>query len=246
MRLLNKTILITGGATGIGRAAALEMAREGGAILIADRNAEDALSTVSDITAAGGHARFVSCDVTREEEVRSAVQAARDWRGALHGLVTAAGILQGAFQMIEELDLTVLERVMDVNLIGTFLACKYAAPLLAGSGGGVILCIASGAGIRGPSSSLAYGASKAGVQGLCYTLERQLAPRGIRLNVVCPGSVDTPLKRQNVRDGAVARGEDPETAVMSARLVDPAGVAKILTFLASSDADYLLGTVFTQ
>ncbi|MBM3458313.1 MAG: SDR family oxidoreductase [Armatimonadetes bacterium] len=246
MDLTGKAILITGGATGIGRAAALEMAAGGATVVVADLNEVDGRKTVDEIERAGGRARFLLCDVTSEAAVRSTVDAALAWAGKLNVVVTAAGILQGAFLSIEALETATLERVMNVNFLGTFLMCKYAAPVMEASGGGVILCIASGAGVRGPSSSLAYGASKAAVQGLCYTLERQLAPRGIRLNVVCPGSVDTPLKRQNVRDGATSRGQDPEQAVATAGLVDPRGVARILRFAASDAAAYLLGTLFTR
>lgn len=246
MRLTGRGVLITGGATGIGRAAALRIAAEGAAVAVADLNEADGRATVEEIRAAGGTAFFLRCNVTDEAEVRAAVAAAAEKLGGLRVLVNAAGILQGAFQAVDMLELEVFARVVDVNLTGTFLCCKHAAPAIEAAGGGVILCIASGAGVRGPSSSLAYSASKGGVQGLCYTLERQLQPRGIRVNVVCPGSLDTPLKRQNIRDGAAARGEDPEAVLAATKLGDPDGVARILAFLASHDADYLLGTVFTR
>lgn len=237
---------MTGAASGIGRAAALRLAREGAGVALTDVNSGGGEATARAIIEAGGQGAFFPCDVTREEEVARVVSAARERLGGLHVLVHAAGVLLGAYQQIEDLEPGVFERVLDVNVLGTFLFCRHAAPAIEASGGGVILCIASGAGVRGPSSSLAYGASKAAVQGLCHTLERQFAPRGIRVNVVCPGSIDTAMKRQNVIDGAVAAGRDPEEALASAELGDPDGVARILAFLASPDADYLLGTVFTR
>jgi NAD(P)-dependent dehydrogenase (short-subunit alcohol dehydrogenase family) len=246
MRLQGKVALITGGATGIGRAAALRFAREGAAVAIADVNEADGSATVDLVRAVGAEALFVWCDVTAEDAVRASVQAVREALGALHLLVTAAGILQGAYRQVDELELDVFARVLDVNVLGTFLCCKHAAPVIEESGGGVVLCVSSGGGVRGPSSSLAYGASKAAVHGYCYTLERQLAPRGIRVNVVCPGSIDTAMKRQNIADGAAARGEDPADALAAVSLGDPDGVAKVLAFLASEDADYLTGTVFTR
>jgi NAD(P)-dependent dehydrogenase (short-subunit alcohol dehydrogenase family) len=248
MRLEGRVALVTGGASGIGRAAALRLAREGASVVVADLDEAAGAETVSRIEAEGhsGSALFVRCDVTREEEVRAAVKRAGERYGALQVLITCAGILQGAFQPVEELALETFERVLSVNVLGTFLFCKHATPLLEASGSGVVLCVASGGGVRGPSSSLAYGASKAAVHGFCLTLERQLEPRGIRVNVVCPGSLDTPMKRQNIRDGARTQGLDPEQALAAARLGDPDGVARVLAFLASEDAGYLVGTVFTK
>ena len=244
--LEGKVALITGGATGIGRATALRFAREGARVAIADVNTADGRAAISEIAAGGGETLFQQCDVTTEDEVRGAVEAVRERWGGLHVLVTCAGILRGAFQDAAGLEREVFGRVLEVNLLGTFLCCKYGAPVIEASGGGVILCIASGGGVRGPSSSLAYGASKAGVHGFCLTLERQLAPKGIRVNVVCPGTIDTPMKRENVRDAALAGGRDPEEALREAALGDPDGVARILAFLASPDGDYVTGTVFTR
>jgi NAD(P)-dependent dehydrogenase (short-subunit alcohol dehydrogenase family) len=245
MRLQGKVILITGGASGIGRATALRAAAEGAAVAIADRNEAGGSETVALIHRADGRASFYGCDVTDEDSVRQAVaEVIRDY-GALHILINGAGILQGAYRPVEALDRETFARVLDVNVLGTFLFCKHAAPVIEASGGGVVLCIGSMAGVRGPSSSLAYGASKAAIQGLCYTLEPQLAPRGIRVNVVCPGSLDTPMKRENLRDGALARGEDPDAALAAVRLGDPDGVARVLAFLASEDGDYVRGTILT-
>ncbi|HTE18916.1 MAG TPA: SDR family NAD(P)-dependent oxidoreductase [Armatimonadota bacterium] len=246
MRLSGKVALVTGGASGIGRATAVRLAGEGAAVGVVDVAEAEGIATVEAIRASGGQATFVRCDVTREDEVRAAVTSVHAAYGALHVLVCSAGILHGAYQHVEELELAVFERVLDVNLLGTFLFSKHAAPRIEESGGGVILCIASVAGVRGPSSSLAYSASKGGVQGLCYTLERNLAPRGIRVNVVCPATIDTALKRRNIVEGALAHGHDPEEALATARLGDPDGVAKVLAFLASDDAEYLVGTVFTK
>jgi NAD(P)-dependent dehydrogenase (short-subunit alcohol dehydrogenase family) len=243
---MERVVLITGGAEGIGRATARRLAAEGWRLALADVDEAAGGRTQAELREAGAEVVFLPCDVREEEQVRGAVTAAADRFGALHALVNAAGILQGAFHAVEELETETFDRVLDVNLRGTFLACKHAVPVIEASGGGVVLCIASGGGVRGPSSSLAYGASKAGMHGFCLTLEAQLKPRGIRVNVVCPGTIDTNMKRRNVRDAAAHRGEDPEAALAAAELGDPDGVARVLAFLASPAADYVVGTVFTR
>lgn len=246
MVLQGRNSLITGGATGIGRAAALRYGQDGARVAIIDLNEEEGQSAVAEIEAAGGEAFFQRVDVREEAEVKQAVAAVEERWGSLQVLVTAAGILQGAFVSIDVFELETFARVLDVNTLGTFLTCKHAAPLIEKSGGGVILCIASGAGIRGGSSSLAYGSSKGAVNGFCMTLENQLTPRGIRVNVVCPGGIDTPLKRQNIRDAATSQGLDPERHLAATKLGDPGKVASILSFLASSEADYVVGPIFTR
>jgi NAD(P)-dependent dehydrogenase (short-subunit alcohol dehydrogenase family) len=100
--------------------------------------------------------------------------------------------------------------------------------------------------VRGSSSSIAYGTSKAGVHGMVMTLQPRLEPQGIRVHAICPGSIDTVLKRENVADGARVAGRDVPLALASASLGAPEGVAKVLAFLASDDADYVRGTVFTR
>jgi len=244
MRLAGKTVLITGGAAGIGRATALRVARDGAAVFIADTDGDAGRALVSEIEASGGRAAFARCDVTHEPDVQAVAEQVRSGFGGLHALINSAGILQGAFQQVETLDLETFRRVLDVNVTGTFLFCKYTVPLMLP--GGVVLCLSSGGGVRGPSSSLAYGASKAGVHGLAMTLQAQLEPRGIRVNIICPGAIDTPMKRQNIRDAAAVRGEDPECVLATTKLGDPDGVARVLAFLASDEADYVTGTIFTR
>lgn len=246
MQLAGRVALITGGAAGIGRATALRFAEAGAAVVIFDLAEAEAAAVAEEIRTAGGRAVHLSGSVVDPAAVQAAVETAVAAFGGLHLLVTCAGILQGAFQQVDELELETFDRVLAVNVRGTFLACRYAAPAIEASGGGVVLCIASGGGVQGPSSSLVYGASKAAVHGFCRTLEKQLGARGIRVNVVCPGTIDTAMKRQNVYDAARFHGEDPEEALAAARLGDPDGVAQVLTFLASPAADYVLGTVFTR
>ena len=245
-RLDGKVAIITGGARGIGGATAIAYAAEGAKVVIADVREGDAQDTLNTIATHGGDATFVETDVTDEAACERLGARAIKTYGRVDALVTCAGILQGAFVALEDFPLETFERVIDVNVRGTFLSVKHVAPHIARGGGGVVLCIASGAGVKGGSSSIAYGTSKAGVHGLVLVLESRLAPQGIRIHAICPGSIDTPLKRDNVRDGAIAAGKDPDAALADAHLASPDGVAKVLAFLASPDASYVRGTIFTR
>ena len=134
---------------------------------------------------------------------------------------------------------------MDVNVKCKFLTTKYATPLLAESRG-VMILIASGAGVVGGSSSLAYGTSKGAVNGLGMTLESHLKARGIRVNVVCPGSLRTEMKLGVIKTQAERAGQDYDKVVASSELGDPEGVARLLAFLASDDGDYVRRNMFTR
>jgi NAD(P)-dependent dehydrogenase (short-subunit alcohol dehydrogenase family) len=146
------------------------------------------------------------------------------------------------------LDPSTFERVFGVNVKGMFLTVRAALPHLRQAEKPVVLLMASEAGVKIPSSSLAYGASKGGVHGFAMTLEAQLAPHGIRVHDICPSSIATPMRIENLVDRARMAGRDPEQARAEAMkdAGDPAGVGHLLAFLASSDADYVRGTIFTR
>jgi NAD(P)-dependent dehydrogenase (short-subunit alcohol dehydrogenase family) len=192
----------------------------------------------------GVDAMFVRADVSREEDVVAMARAALARFGRVDAFIHAAGILLGAYQSVEELDLDTWNRVLQVNLTGTFLCAKYAAAALEQSGGAFI-CFGSGAGVRGGSSSLAYGASKGGVNGLMMTLASQFAARGIRAHIVCPGSINTAMKRQNIMDRARLSDQSPEEALAASRLPDPAGVARVVAFLVADEGGYMGNPLFT-
>jgi NAD(P)-dependent dehydrogenase (short-subunit alcohol dehydrogenase family) len=246
MRLAEKVAVVTGGARGIGAETARLFAREGAAVVIADVLEAEGEAAAAEIAAAGGRAAFQRADVSDPEQADALIGAAVARFGRLDVLVNNAGVLLGAHVPLAEFDRDAWRRVLDVNLNGTFYCTQAAAPHL--PEGGVVLCVASGAGVRGGSSSLAYGASKAGIQGLAYTLEAQLRPRGIRVNVVCPGNLATDMKLGVIRAEAERAGASPDAAVAHAMpgLGDPAGVARVLLFLASEEGSYVVGTVFTR
>jgi NAD(P)-dependent dehydrogenase (short-subunit alcohol dehydrogenase family) len=169
--------------------------------------------------------------------------------GRLDVLICAAGVLRGAYLQPDEFPLEEYDTVMDVNVKGIFLCAKYAAPQLEASGRGVILIVASDAGIKAPSVSLAYAASKAGANGLGMTLEQRLRERNIRVNVLCPGDIDTALRREIITVQAERQGRSPAEAIAQAQrdfLGKPEGVARVLAFLASEEADYVRGLLMTR
>ncbi len=248
IRLNDKVTVITGGATGIGAATAIAYAKAGAKVVLGDINEADAEETVSAIRQEGGIAKFLCTDVTRETAVEDLMKTADAEFGGIHVLVTAAGVLRGPGIRIDEFETATFDSVIDVNLKGTFFALKHAVPIMNRCGGGVILCIASSAGVRGGSSSVAYGSSKGGVNGLVMVIENQISPMGIRIHTICPGGLATPLKLGQIAESARREGRDPAAAVATARklLGDPAGVARVLTFLASDAASYTRGQIFTR
>lgn len=250
MSLQGKVMIITGGAQGIGAATARLCAARGASVVIADINAPDGEQVAASIRASGGDAWFQRVDVRHDNDVRALIERVRERYGRLDVLIAAAGLLKGAYLQPEELSLEDFETVLDVNVKGVFLCVKHAASLLEVSGHGVIIILASGAGVTGPSSSLAYGASKGGVNGLGMTLAHLLAPRGVRVNVVCPGEIATGMKLSVIAAEARRAGRSPEEAIAEAqaqgRLGMPEGVARVIAFLASDEADYVRGTLFTR
>jgi NAD(P)-dependent dehydrogenase (short-subunit alcohol dehydrogenase family) len=248
MRLENKIALVTGGSTGIGRATTELYATEGAQVIILDYNESEGQAAVEKIQATGGQAAFYQVDVRLESQVAEVFQQITSDYDRLDLMVCSAGVLKGAFKHIEDLEESDWDATLDTNLKGTYLSVKHASPLLAKAGQSVLLLISSGAGVRGGSSSYAYAASKAGMHGLHYNIERDLGAKGTRVHVICPGGIATPLKLDNVAQGAQAAGQDPEAARAQAAttLGDPMGVARVLAFLSSEEGSYVRGTVFTR
>mgnify|MGYP001301732455 CR=1 FL=1 len=248
MLLENRTVVVTGAAMGIGRAAALCCAEVGAQIVLADIDKSGLDETFRDIEAIGGQVTSRLVDVSNACEVEKLMTIAFEEYGRIDALINCAGILEGACIPVDELEESVWERVMDTNLKGSFLTSKYAAKIMKQQKQGVIILLSSGAGVRGGSSSVAYGTSKGGVHGMAIVLESQLASFGIRVHAVCPGGIATPMKLRNIADAAESADESVEEALIHAadHLGDPVGVGNILAFLASHKADYLRQTIFTR
>ncbi len=247
MKLAGKNALVAGGATGIGRATAELYASEGAAVAIIDYNVEEGEQAVDQIRSLGGKASFCKVDVRKEEDVAAALQEIDADYGSLDAVVCSAGVLRGASRNITELTMDEWSDTIDTNLTGVFLTVKHAAGMMEKANKSVLMVISSGAGVYGGSSSLPYAASKGGLYGMRFNLEGALAPLGVRVHIICPGSITTPLKVQNMIENAERRGEDPGAAEKEANtLGDPLGIARILVMLASEDGEYMRGTVRTR
>ena len=242
----NKVILITGGAQGIGGAAAQLCAQRGAEVIITDIKDETGEALAASLRAEGCKARYTTLDVRLHEHAQRVFGEVKQRHGRLDVLICSAGVLRGPMLLPDAFPVDVFDDVIAVNVRGVFLCVKEAYPLLEASGKGVILLVGSGAGVTGGSSSIAYGTSKGAVNGMGMTLESHLARKGIRVNVVCPGGIETELKLRQMREAAEALGQEFDLEDARSRLGDPEGVGAALAFLASDDGRYVRRNLFTR
>ncbi len=240
MRFQNKSIIVTGAGSGIGRAAATLFAAEGGQVVCADRT-EGADATAQAIRDAGGTAEAIRIDAGLEEDVERVVQLAVDHFGGLDVMFANAGI-SGGMANIFDTPVEVITEVLRVNLIGPYLAIKHAAPEIAKRGQGAIILTASVAGIRSGAGSPAYSASKAGVINLAQTAAQQLSGSNVRVNAICPGLTETGMTKPTF-DYARDAGKMDRVGRLNPlkRGAQPEELAKVALFLASDDASYVNG-----
>jgi NAD(P)-dependent dehydrogenase (short-subunit alcohol dehydrogenase family) len=242
-RLAGRTALITGAASGIGRETALLFAGEGANVVVADRDGEAARVTAQAIADAGGRAHAVSVDVSQAAAMAAAVAEAERSYGALHVLFNNAGIFPDEDGLPVDTPETVWERVIDVNLKGVFLGCKFGIPALLRAGGGSIINTASFVAVVGAATAqIAYTASKGGVLAMTREIAVAYAKQGIRANALCPGPVDTPLLQQLLADPA-ARARRLVHVPMG-RLAQAGEIARAVLFLASDESSYVNGATF--
>ena len=238
MRLQDRNVFITGAGSGIGRAAALLAAKQGAAVACAEI-VEDALAeTVALIENEGGRALGLPCNVTDGEGVRRAVGRAAEELGGLHVLFNVAGM--GSMKHTLEVSEDEWNRVLSVNLTGTFLVCQAALPHLLEQRRSAIVNVASVAGLNGQAYCAAYCASKFGVVGLTKALAIEYVKRGLRVNCVCPAGVKTPLMGKFLPP---ANG-DPDLLArfgLVMKFTHPEEVAEALVYLASDDARSING-----
>ncbi|MCK6556396.1 glucose 1-dehydrogenase [Candidatus Binatia bacterium] len=242
-RLKDRVALITGAGSGIGRAAALRFAAEGGRVVVVDANATAGQDVAEEIRKSSGQAAFVRADVTRAAEVQAMIAFAESHFGALHVLFNNAGVFPDADGSVVDTDEAVFDQVIAVNLKGVFLGCKYGIPAILRAGGGSIVNTASFVAVLGAATSQsAYTASKGGVLALTREIAVEFARRGIRANALCPGPVNTPLLQNLLADPA-ARARRFVHLPMG-RLAEAEEIAEAALFLASAESSYVNGTTF--
>ncbi|MEN9938676.1 MAG: hypothetical protein RLZZ387_5255 [Chloroflexota bacterium] len=246
MELAGKGAIVTGAAKGIGAAVARALAREGASIVIADVDTAGAESLAEELRAAGGQALAVRADVSRSDDARRLVDAAVERFGGVDLLVNNAGIQ--TYGTVETMPEEEWDRTLGVNLKSVFLVSKYAVPEIRRRGGGAIVNIASIQALATQPAVSAYAASKGGIVSMTRSMALDFAADGIRVNCVCPGSVDTPMLRWAADQFGAG---DPEGAVRSwgglhalGRVARPEEVAEMVLFLASPRSSFCTGGAY--
>jgi len=242
MRLKDKVAIITGAGAGIGQATALLFAKEGAKVVVADVDPQAGKETVEQIQKEGGRGVFLKVNVAKGSDAREMVQETLKNYGRIDILVNNAGIYtKGDVISTSEED---WDRILNVNLRGVYLCCKYTLPEMIKKGGGAIVNVASEAGLVGIKNQVAYNVSKAALIMLTRSLAVDFAPQNIRVNNVCPGTTETPLVR-----AAIQKEKDPKKARRALeecrpanRLGKPEEIAAAILFMASDEPGYATGS----
>ncbi len=232
--------IVTGAGSGLGQATATRLAAEGASVACFDIAADAADKTVAGIAEQGGNARTYRVDVSDPDSVHAATAAAVGDLGRPSIVVNCAGI--GKFAHTHELAFAEWQRILGVNLTGTFLVCQAALPHLL-DGGGVIVNIASNAGIRAQPYSAAYSTSKAGVVHLSKCLADEYLKRNIRVNCVAPGGIDTPLQEAFMEFPEGVSWKELRKIMTPLGNATPDEIAGVVLFIASDECRYMTGSV---
>lgn len=235
----DKAVLLTGGASGIGRAAARVLVREGARLLLSDVDEEGGEALASELRESGGEAHFQRCDVARESEVRALVEACVARLGGLDAALNNAGV-SGRAALLHETPPAEFERVLAVNLHGVFLCMQQEIRQMQRQGGGAIVNTASGSGLVATPGMAPYCASKHAILGLTKTAAVENAAAGIRINAVLPGSTDTPMLRASMA-GNPAVEKMILRSQPGGRLGRPEEIAEAMVWLCSDRASFVSG-----
>jgi len=244
LRLKDKVAIITGAGRGIGKAAALLFAKEGANIVIADINTKNGENTKQEILEKKGNAIFVRTDVSSEKDVKNLVNATINEFGKLDILYNNAAIfLHGKDGYITDIEEYVWDKIIDINLKGTYLCCKYSIPEIIKSGGGCIINTSSSAGLIGIPGCDAYSATKGAVISLTRSLGVEYAPKNVRINCIAPVAIKTEMVvESNFKDPSFDEKKFLSTTPIR-RWGEPEDIAKAALFLASDESSYLVGCI---
>ena len=237
MLLENKIAIVTGAASGIGAASARRFAAEGASVLAVDIRRERVKGVVEDITVAGGEVHGFRADVSQPDDVEAMVAAAVERWGGLDVLFNNAGTLRPGTAV--ELEPKDWDLVMNVNVRSVYLGAKYAVPVMESRGGGSIINTASVSGLHGDGGSVVYAASKAAVINLTRALSTDHAPAGVRVNAICPGTIETPPVQRMMSDPDILERNINAHALR--RLGHPDEIASVAVWLASEESSFVTG-----
>ena len=243
-RLSGKKAIVTGAASGIGRASARIFAREGARVVAVDMVEEGLAATVAMITEAGDIATAVTADAGSEDDVADFINNCVETYGGLDVIYANAGVSGGRVPLAQQ-TVEMWQNVLRINLIGPFLAIKHAAPIMLAQGKGSIICTASVAALRANAGGPPYAASKAGVVSLVQTTANELFASGVRVNAICPGLIETGMTKSTF-DLARARGTEGKIGQLNPtrRNGEPEEIANMALFLASDEASYVNGQAY--
>ncbi len=240
-RLDGKIAVITGAASGMGRAASIRFAQEGAAVVVTDLNTNGGEETVAECKKAGGRAIFQRVDVMNEADIKGAVDRAVKEFGRLDVMFNNAG-LGGAIGGIETITMENWDRTHAILLRAVFLGMKHSVPVIRQAGGGSIISTASIAGLEGGAGPIAYSAAKAAVINLTKSVAIEVGKDRIRVNCICPGGINTPLIFNNIPGGYEAAGQFLKTMQPIKRAGLPEDIAAMALFLASDESQWITGT----
>lgn len=244
MLLEGKVGIVTGAGMGMGEAVARRWAREGAAVVATDVDDAAGRSTVDDITRAGGRAVFVQADAASESDWKTVTERAVDEFGGLHILHNNAAV-HFFFDLLND-PMEKWDRMMAINLRGVYLGCRLSIPHMIEAGGGAIVNSASVSGLTGVPLQGLYGSTKAAVILLTRSLARAYGAQGVRVNAICPGTIDTPMLHAAVAEAAelspgARTGASPGVGPALNRMGTPDEIASVVTFLVSDEASYVSG-----